>query len=277
MNTPIYADLDQIVFDGRSKEYGAYQMRQRYNRVLTRATLIACLLFISVTGLPKMIKWVMPAAPVVEKLAEPEIVGIPDVEVPEKPKEEVEVPEQPAPPKIDIETRAYMVPTPTPDELVADSMTIADVEDLDTAAISLVDNHGNGDDPFANIDPVKPCPTCPAGGTGNDVVFEEPEVKPTDFILLEKEPQAVNLDELKKLIGYPPLAKEGEIQGKVVLRVMVDKNGDYVKHIVLDSPHPILTRAVESKIDQLKMTPGIQAGKPIKVWVTLPFKFTLMN
>ncbi len=60
MNTPIYADLDQIVFEGRSKDYGAYDMRKRYNRVLTRAMLITFLLFISITGLPKMIAWIMP-------------------------------------------------------------------------------------------------------------------------------------------------------------------------------------------------------------------------
>jgi periplasmic protein TonB len=276
MNTPIYADLDQIVFDGRSKEYGAYQMRQRYNRVLTRATLIACLLFISITGLPKMIKWVMPAEIVVadpeEKIIEFDATP---VDIPPKPEDEVKVPE-PAAPEPPVTTRAFLVPTPTPDELVADSTTIASVVDLDTAAIGLVDHDGEGSDPFASIGEGKPCPTCP-DGDGTQVLPDEPEVKPTDFILLEKEPQAVNLDELKKVIGYPPLAKEGEIQGKVVLRVMVDKNGDYVKHIVLDNPHPILTRAVESKISMLKMTPGIQAGKPIKVWVTLPFKFTLMN
>ena len=71
------------------------------------------------------------------------------------------------------------------------------------------------------------------------------------------------------------MAKEAEIQGRVTLRVMVDKMGNYVKHIVLKDPHPILTRAVTEKIHLLKRTPGIQAGKPIKVWVTLPFNFEL--
>lgn len=277
MNTPIYADLDQIVFDGRSKDYGAYEMRQRYNRVLTRALLIASLSFISITGLPKMIKWISPAEVVIPDTDTGMMVQeIEDVELPAKPEEKIEIPAEPTPPKIEFETRAYLVPTPTPDELVQDSMTIADVNDLDTAAIGLTDNHGDGD-PFAYIPDGKPCATCPDDGGITQVLPEEPEVKPTDFVLLEKEPQAVNLDDLKKLIGYPALAKEGEIQGKVVLRVMVDKNGDYVKHIVLDSPHPILTKAVESKISMLKMTPGIQGGHPVKVWVTLPFKFSLLN
>ena len=61
MKTPIYADLDKIVFEGRPQEYGAYQMRKRYNRYLTRAMLLAFLLFISITALPKMISWVSPS------------------------------------------------------------------------------------------------------------------------------------------------------------------------------------------------------------------------
>jgi periplasmic protein TonB len=275
MNTPIYADLDQIVFDGRSKEYGAFQMRQRYNRVLTRATLIACLLFISITGLPKMIKWVMPAEAIVAAPEERITEIIRDIELPATPEDPIDIAE-PARPEPTVTTRAFLVPTPTPDELVQDSATIAAVVDLDTAAIGLVDQKGEPD-PWANIDDRNPCPTCPPGDDVTTVLPDEKELKPTDFVLLDKEPRAVNLDELQSIIGYPPMAKEAEIQGKVTLRVMVDKNGDYVKHIVLKDPHPLLTKAVCDKIHLLKMTPGIQAGKPIKVWVTLPFNFQLLN
>ncbi|MEM7038326.1 MAG: energy transducer TonB, partial [Bacteroidota bacterium] len=98
-----------------------------------------------------------------------------------------------------------------------------------------------------------------------------------DFILLEKEPAAVNMDEIRKLIGYPPMAKEAEIEGKVIVRVLVNKFGDYVKHAVLKDPHPILTRAVEGKINVLKTTPGVQAGQPIPVWITIPFDFKLLK
>jgi len=55
-------------------------------------------------------------------------------------------------------------------------------------------------------------------------------------------------------------------------------NGDggvFVKHVVLKSPHKILTEAVEKELPNLEFTPGIHAGKPIKVWVTIPFDFRL--
>jgi protein TonB len=54
MSETIYADLDEIVFEGRSKEYGAYEMRKKYNRFLERSALIAFILFIFLTGWPKI-------------------------------------------------------------------------------------------------------------------------------------------------------------------------------------------------------------------------------
>jgi TonB family protein len=107
-------------------------------------------------------------------------------------------------------------------------------------------------------------------------VNEPPEIGSDEFVLLEKEPEPINLNELSKMISYPLEAKASEIQGKVVLRVQIDTKGNYVKHMVIKDPHPILTQAVESKIAYLKFTPGIQKGKPIKVWVTIPFDFKLL-
>jgi protein TonB len=274
MNTPIYADLDQIVFEGRSKDYGAYDMRKRYNRVLTRAMLITFLLFISITGLPKMIAWIMPDIEETAVVDEPVIIAT-EVELEPKPPKELEVPNIPQPqPPSDVAVVNATVPVPKPEELLKEEQLVAEIDAMDSVALGTSNKDGDktGDYVWPDID-TDPCPTCPPAVTV--VPKEDDDLKPDTFILLEKEPQAVNLDELGKLIGYPEMAKEAEIQGRVTLRVMVDKMGNYVKHIVLKDPHPILTRAVTEKIHLLKMTPGIQAGKPIKVWVTLPFNFEL--
>ena len=62
MSEIVYADLDEIVFEKREKEYGAYAMRKRYNRLLERAALIAFILFLFATAFPKVIDWVWPEA-----------------------------------------------------------------------------------------------------------------------------------------------------------------------------------------------------------------------
>lgn len=104
---------------------------------------------------------------------------------------------------------------------------------------------------------------------------EEEDPDPTAFIQVEKEPQPTNMDEIKKRIAYPPLAKEAGIQGKVIVRVLVDKEGRYKRHIVLRSPHKLLTEAVEKELPNLTFIPGLSNGQPIKVWVTIPFDFNL--
>lgn len=277
MNTPIYADLNQIVFEGRSKDYGAYQMRERYNRVLTRASLIAFLLFISITALPKMVSWLTPKA-VLEEPCPEETLIVTEVTLPEdKPIEKPAEPMIPLPTEPPMKTVAVNVPIPTPEEDIIEERKVAEIADLDSAAVGLVDHDGDngGDYPWSDI-PTGNCKECPPSEV---VLPTEPNDEPpmNGWVLLEKEPQPVNLDELKHLIGYPPMAVEAEIEGRVTLRVLVDKYGNYVKHAVVKDPHPILTRAVTEKINLLKMTPGIQAGKPIKVWVTLPFNFELQH
>ncbi|RMF48824.1 MAG: hypothetical protein D6750_06995, partial [Bacteroidetes bacterium] len=72
-------------------------------------------------------------------------------------------------------------------------------------------------------------------------VIEEKDPDPMAFVAVEKEPQPLNIGDIKKRIGYPPLAKEAGIQGKVIVRVLVGKTGKYERHIVIKSPHKILT------------------------------------
>lgn len=270
MNT-VYADLDEMVFERRNKDYGAYEMRRKYTYYLTRAALIAFLLFLFATALPKVLGWVIPEGGPEEN----SVTVIPVEMLTDLPPEEEEIeeepePEVPPPPPVRAKIE-FRVPTPTPDEEVEEEESIVEMEETDSIDVGLetVEGDPNAEYDWGEID-----------GTGEveEVeVVEEAEIGPNDFVLLEKEPAPVNMDDLRKMIGYPPMAKEAEIEGKVILRVQVNKQGKYVKHITIKDPHPILTRAVTDKIKHLSFTPGIQAGKPIKVWVTIPFDFKLLK
>ena len=55
------------------------------------------------------------------------------------------------------------------------------------------------------------------------------EPNPNVFFLLEKEPVPLNLNELKLAIGYPREAIAQEIDGKVIIRVLVDEKGHYLQ------------------------------------------------
>jgi hypothetical protein len=92
---------------------------------------------------------------------------------------------------------------------------------------------------------------------------------PKEFVLLEREPVPLNLDSVKQLIRHPQAC----IEGKVIVRLLMDENGKYMKHIILKTAHPMCTEAVEPVLHLIRFTPALIEGKAVKTWVTIPFKF----
>jgi len=107
--------------------------------------------------------------------------------------------------------------------------------------------------------------------------IEEAEPDPKAFASYDREPEPLNINEVAKKIVYPQEAKDLSITGKVIVRVLVSEKGTYLKHIVMRTPHEILTKEVERHIQDIKYKPGILNGKTVKVWVTIPFSFNLTD
>ncbi len=109
-----------------------------------------------------------------------------------------------------------------------------------------------------------------------DEEIQDPGTQPPgihEFVLVEREPAPTNLDDVKRMIGYPAAAYEAQIDGKVIVRILIDEKGNYLKHSVLKDPHPLLTQAVVAQVPKIKFSPAIKDGHPVKLWVTLPFDF----
>ncbi len=116
------------------------------------------------------------------------------------------------------------------------------------------------------------------------VVEEQPRFpgceKETDKIELKKCSDLQLKKFLKKHLKYPPIAKENGIQGKAIVRFVVDEQGKVSKAQVLKDPGGGLgeeaLRVVQLMNDMKKpWVPGKQRGKPVKVWFTLPVDFKL--
>lgn len=104
------------------------------------------------------------------------------------------------------------------------------------------------------------------------VYTQQPPVEnpdPEDILTLGQELVPLNLDSVKQLIRRPQAC----VEGKVIVRLMIDENGKYVKHLVLKTPHPMCTEAVEPVLHHLRFTPALMDGQAVKCWVTIPFKF----
>jgi len=81
---------------------------------------------------------------------------------------------------------------------------------------------------------------------------------------------------LAKNIRYPSQAAEANIQGKVYVRFVVDKEGFVRDARVLRGIDSILdVEALRVVKNMPKWKPGEQAGRPVSVWFTVPIVFVL--
>lgn len=101
--------------------------------------------------------------------------------------------------------------------------------------------------------------------------------KPATYVHLDKEAKPTNLKSITDKIQYPvSLASEGE-EGTVLLRVLVDEEGNYRKHQVVSSSNPEFTASAEKNLEDLEFTPAKLHGKAVTSWVFIPVKFRLAD
>jgi len=102
---------------------------------------------------------------------------------------------------------------------------------------------------------------------------------PVDFV--EQMPQFVGGDKemmsyLTKNIKYPVIAQEQNIQGTVVVRFVVGKDGNIKDAVILRSLDPSCDKEALRVVKSMpKWIPGRQNGNPVAVYYTLPVRFKL--
>ena len=93
----------------------------------------------------------------------------------------------------------------------------------------------------------------------------------------DRQPKALNINEIKKTIGYPKIARDAGIEGQVLAKIEVNKFGEYVGHEIIESAHVILSNAVEEHLSKLEFETPAKDGKAVTVKVTVPFNFVLID
>jgi len=74
--------------------------------------------------------------------------------------------------------------------------------------------------------------------------------------------------------NYPPLARQARIQGQVVLRAVISKDGS-ITGLTLVSGHPMLAPAAIEAVKQWKYKPYLLNGEPVEVDTEVQVNFTL--
>ena len=73
---------------------------------------------------------------------------------------------------------------------------------------------------------------------------------------------------------YPPLARQARIQGTVVLRARIGKDGS-IENLALVNGHPMLVPAAIEAVKQWKYKPYLLKGEPVEVETEVQVNFAL--
>jgi protein TonB len=247
--------FDDIVFESRNKEYGAYKLRTKYNRTVMWALLVG----IAIIGTAVIAPYLNAKALENSKKRAERQVEI-KMENLDQPNEQVAPPPPPPPPPSDVVQQQKYVPP-----VVVDSIKPEDMQQIMTADDAQVQVK---DQEVVEVVEVK-----------EEVQEAEPEEIP--FVVVEEMPQFPGGDgELLKYIGehtqYPDIAKENNIQGRVIVRFCVTAKGGVSQVSILKGVDPELDAEAIRVVNTLPpFRPGKQGGKPVPVWYMVPITFTL--
>jgi protein TonB len=273
VNKILTADILDIIFDGKNKSYGAYELRKTYNKRIVTAMIVTaaiCLLIFLGYFVSKAL----------EKNADKKEMVVQDVQLEEVKQEEKknEPPPPPPPPKPveppKVEMAKFTPPKIVKDEEVKEDEKPPEVEKLEDVKIGAKNQEGVKDEGV-----VAP----PVSDAGKGVVeapkkVEEDWDKTFTKVEIESEyPGGASAwaRYLNKSLTYPSEAQEAEVQGTVVVQFIVDKEGNVSDVEAISGPKELQAEAVRVIKKSGKWTPAVQNGRQVKSYKKQPITFRL--
>lgn len=273
-----------IVFEGKNKEYGAYEMRRHSDARHNKAMLYVVLALVVIVG--GAIGWnahkakkaaeAREAAQVIMAQIDQETMDIVEEQI-EEDIEEIE--EAYIPPEVEEVIPEEVLNTIMQTEITikADDEVQEEVktqeEILETTTAVGATDFDKGVDDINIVREYK-----------DEVIVEEKKPEPPQvFEAVEQMPtfpggEAELLKYVAKHLVYPTLAAENGIQGQVVVKFVVKADGSVGDVIVVRSKDPDLDKEAVRVIKTLpKFIPGRMNGQAVSVWFTLPVRFKLQN
>ncbi len=245
----------EIVFEGRNKSYGAYDLRKSVTNNTVKAFIIGTLVFAVLVSIPTIMRMIPDAQD--DTTLDTKITAVKMPPKKEKPKENLPPP-PPPPPKVD-QVKFVKPVVAKADEVVEEIVVQKDLENKNIGKETI-----KGDpDAELSVEPV---------GTGVAAVVEEDntvynvagiEVKP-DF--------PGGLEKFYGFIGknYQTPEEEG-LKGKVYVTFVVEKDGSLTDiKVIRDIGYGTGKEAIRVLNKCPKWTPGEQNGKKVRCTFSLP-------
>jgi periplasmic protein TonB len=251
METQTRVNWDEMVFENKNKEYGAYYLRTSYRKFLIRSSVFAIVILILVVG-PPFVKAKLDKSnkAVIDNSITADLMNI-------KQQEEEAPPPPPPPPPPELKQEAKFI-APVVVDTVEEKVEIATTEQL-------------------------------IATNTNETVVEE-VVEETNTVVEEEAPAFIVVEEMPVFPGgdgammkyiadnikYPQICKENNISGKVFVNFIVNESGKVDKVKVVRGVDPYLDKEAIRVIQSLPdWTPGRQRGKAVRVQFTIPISFAL--
>lgn len=270
-----------LVFEGKNKDFGAYQLRKASAKRHNRAMLVILIILLLVALLGLLANTVLQKA---EERPEDQIEQtIIDYSADEQEEEEPEEPEQQRveeqqPEALQEEilntVKATELAIVRDEEVQEEIKSQDDLKDTDTAVGTTDFDKGTDD---LNV----------VREHKDEIIVEEKKPEPVDdnrvFDVVEQKPQfpggeAALLKYVSEHIRYPAMAQENNIQGRVVVQFVVTKTGDVGEVKVVRGKDPDLDKEAVRVVKSLpKFVPGKMNGHAVNVWYTLPIQFKLQG
>jgi protein TonB len=268
INKILKSDYLDILFEGRNKAYGSYDLRRRYPERMKKSGLV--ILTIAAVGLGYQVfagrvKKAAPPPPPPVEVTMTEPPPIDDKQPPPPPP-----PSEPPPPV--KPTVAFTPPEIKKDEEIREDKQMVEQTELKDASAGLTTQAGdiNGIDPGIVDKP----------GTGTGIVEAAPP-PPEIFKVVEQMPEFPGGEEalyrfLQDNVQYPQKATNAQQQGTVNVKFVVNEDGSITQvEVARPIGYDMDEEAIRVVKKMPKWKPGKQNGKAVKVYFRVPIKFVL--
>lgn len=269
----------EMVFAGKNKEYGAYQLRKGTSGRNIKALLILVIAAALVGG---FLAWkVIEQKQAEEQQAYMEAMELAKLQQQAKKEEKKK---EPVKPKVEMkkeipvarETQKFTAPVIKKDELVKEENQVKQMDKLDDkVAVGTENKEGVKDrtvEAVRNDIAVAAPPPPPA---------PKPEVATKIFDVVEEMPSfpggnGALMSYLANNIKYPVVAQENGVQGRVTVSFVVERDGSISDVRVARSVDPSLDREAQRVVKSMpRWKPGKQNGSAVRVKYTVPVVFRL--
>jgi TonB family protein len=227
----------------------AHPLRRKYRRFATWSLAVAAFGHIAIFG-----GWLIartlkpePNAPREVKIVKYTELGVPPSISQQDAAPQLAIAQQIAPPALGI-------PEPVPDFKATETSFATQAQLAEALApTSLSDLGGGGDSIVVNV---------PSAG--------DDRPNPDDFVAVEEMPVLIQIPPPV----YPDMARQAEVEGTVMVRALVGKDGK-VQDAFVTEGIPMLNDAAIAAAKKAIFKPALQQRRPVAVWVQIPMRFSL--